>query len=126
MIKEGPAIIRTACATPSRSPTSFDQQSRRSDRSARRTWAAGLQVSFYGRENAYRYFPGEGTYITCRGPWFSPSFDRYLFGLSGVEGSINVIVPKTIAAGTPWVFRADHVSRDAAVDLALLEQGFTS
>ena len=80
--------------------------------------------SFYGRENAYRHFPREGIYITCRGPWFSPSFDRYSFNLSGVEGSINVIVPKKVAAGTPWVFRADHVSRDAAVDLALLESGF--
>ena len=55
--------------------------------------------SIYGHENAYRYFPNEGTYITCRGPWFSPSFDRYSFGVTGVEGSINVIVPKTIAAG---------------------------
>ena len=76
--------------------------------------------SFYSRENAYRYFPNEGNYITCRGPWFSPSFDRYSFDLKGVEGAINVIVPKTIAAGKPWVFRADHVDRDAVVDLALL------
>ena len=80
--------------------------------------------SFYGRENAYRYFPNEGIYITCRGPWFSPSFDRYSFGITGVEGSISVIIPKTIAAGKPWVFRADHVNRDSVVDLALLEQGF--
>ena len=78
----------------------------------------------YGRENTYRYFPSERIYITCRGPWFSPSFERYSFGLAGVEGSINVIVPKTIAGGKPWVFRADHVNHDAAVDLALLEQGF--
>jgi hypothetical protein len=80
--------------------------------------------SFYGRENIYRYFPSERTFITCRGPWFSPVFDRYSFGLTGVEGSINVIVPKTTATGKPWVFRADHVNRDAVVDLALLEQGF--
>ncbi len=80
--------------------------------------------AFYGRENIYRFFPKEGIYITCRGPWFSPSFDRYSFGVTGVEGSINVIVPKTIAAGKPWVFRADHVNRDSLVDLALLEQGF--
>jgi pimeloyl-ACP methyl ester carboxylesterase len=80
--------------------------------------------SFYGRENAYRYFPSEGLYITCRGPWFQPSFDRYSFNLSGVEGSINVVVPKTIAPGKPWVLRADHVSREATVDLALLERGF--
>ncbi len=42
--------------------------------------------SFYGRENAYRYFPSEGIYITCRGPWFSPSFDRYSFELTRRRG----------------------------------------
>ena len=68
--------------------------------------------------------PRKGSYITCRGPWFTPSFDRYSFSLRGVEGSINVIVPKTIAPGKPWVFRADYVGRDATVDLALLEKGF--
>ena len=83
-----------------------------------------LRSSFYGRENIYRFFPKEGIYITCRGPWFSPSFDRYSFGVTGVEGSITVIVPKTIAAGKPWVFRANHVNSDSVVDLALLEQGF--
>ena len=80
--------------------------------------------SIYGRQNIYRYAASEGIYITCRGPWFSPSFDRYSFGIAGVEGSIGVIVPKTIAAGKPWVFRADHVSADATIDLALLEHGF--
>jgi pimeloyl-ACP methyl ester carboxylesterase len=80
--------------------------------------------SLYGGQNSYRYAPSEGIYITCRGPWFSPSFDRYSFGMPGVEGSISVIVPKTVAAGTPWVFRADYVSSDAKVDLALLEHGF--
>ncbi len=80
--------------------------------------------SIYSRQNVYRYFASEGIYITCRGPWFSPSFDRYSFGMTGVEGSINVVVPKTIAAGKPWVFRADFVSPDSTVDLALLEQGF--
>ncbi|MFI5457934.1 MAG: hypothetical protein ACHRXM_21045 [Isosphaerales bacterium] len=82
------------------------------------------KTSFYGRENDYRYFPKERIYITCRGPWFRPSFDRYSFDLRGVEGAINVIVPKTIAPGKPWVCRADYVDRDAAVDLALLERGF--
>jgi pimeloyl-ACP methyl ester carboxylesterase len=80
--------------------------------------------SFYSLQGIYRYFPSEKTYVTCRGPWFRPSFDRYTFNLSGVEGSITVIVPKTIAAGAPWVFRADHVGPEATVDLALLEQGF--
>jgi hypothetical protein len=80
--------------------------------------------SFYSRENAYRDFPNEETFITCRGPWFCPSFDRYSFNATGVEGAITIIVPRAIASGKPWVFRADHVDRDATVDLALLERGF--
>ncbi len=80
--------------------------------------------SIYSVEKIYRYFASEKTYVTCRGPWFRPCFDRYMFNLSGVEGSVTVIVPKTIAAGKPWVFRADHVDAEATVDLALLERGF--
>ena len=37
---------------------------------------------------------------------------------------VTAIVPKTLAAGKPWVFRADPVARDSAADLALLGQGF--
>jgi hypothetical protein len=80
--------------------------------------------SFYGLGGVYRWFPAENRYITCRGPWFTDSFDRYSFELAGVEGSINVIVPRTAAPSKPWVFRADYVGRDAAVDLALLAAGF--
>jgi len=82
------------------------------------------RTSFYGTKGFYRDFPKEGTYITCRGPGFTDCFDRYAFELAGVEGTINVIVPKTAAPGTPWVFRADFVRRDASVDLALLGKGF--
>lgn len=35
-----------------------------------------------------------------------------------------VIVPKSPAPGKPWVFRADPIGRDAAVDQALLAKGF--
>ena len=80
--------------------------------------------SFYSIDNSYRDFPKEGTYITCRGPLFSECYDRYSFELAGVEGAITVIVPKTVAPGKPWVFRAEFVSRDATVDLALLAKGF--
>ena len=80
--------------------------------------------SFYGVENVYRYFPSEGTYITCRGPLFTECFDRYEFNIGGMEGSTTVIAPKTAAPGTPWVFRAGFVGRDARVDLALLAKGF--
>ena len=80
--------------------------------------------AYYGVENLYRDYPTEGTYITCRGPWFTESYDRYEFKLDGIKGSIAVIVPSTPAAGKPWVFRADFVGRDAVVDLALLAKGF--
>jgi pimeloyl-ACP methyl ester carboxylesterase len=82
------------------------------------------RTSYYGVESSYRDFPNEGTYITCRGPYFSECYNRYAFALAGVEGTITVIEPKTAAPGKPWVFRADFVSRDATVDLALLAKGF--
>ena len=82
------------------------------------------KTAFYSPESSYCDYPSQGTYITCRGPGFAECYDRYAFDLSGVEGTINVIVPKTVAAGNPWVFRADFVSREAVVDLALLARGF--
>ena len=83
--------------------------------------------SFYGIESDYRDFPGEGTHITCRGPFFADCYDRYAFNLPGVEGTITVIEPKTAAAGKPWVFRSDFVNRDDVVDLAACSRmDFTS
>jgi pimeloyl-ACP methyl ester carboxylesterase len=82
------------------------------------------RTSYYSTENFYRDFPKEGTFITCRGALFSDCYDRYSFELGGVEGAITVIVPKAEAPGKPWVFRAEFVPRDAAVDLALLAKGF--
>ena len=82
---------------------------------------------YYSTENSYIYLPKEDTYATCRGPQFTPCYDRYdktgksAFGVTGVA----VLVPKTEAAGKPWVFRADRIGRDAsAIDLALLAKGF--
>jgi pimeloyl-ACP methyl ester carboxylesterase len=80
--------------------------------------------SYYSIRNIYRDFPKEGTSITCRGPWFAESYDRIGFQLPSVKGAVTVIVPKIAAAGKPWVYRADFVGRDAAVDLALLANGF--
>ena len=45
-------------------------------------------------------------------------------GLDGIRMPVSVIVPKAAAPGKPWVFRGDFVTRDAAVDLALLGKGF--
>jgi hypothetical protein len=82
------------------------------------------KTSFYSVENDYRSFPKEGTYITCRGPFFAECYDRYSFNRNGVEGAITLIVPKKAAPGKPWVYRADLVTRESAVDLALLANGF--
>ncbi len=83
-----------------------------------------IKSSFYGVENSYSHFPKEELYITCRGAWFSPTYDRYEFKPDSITGTVNAIVPKMAAPGRPWVLRADLVSRDAAVDLALLQKGF--
>ncbi|MBI3860260.1 MAG: alpha/beta hydrolase [Planctomycetia bacterium] len=80
--------------------------------------------SFYGVENSYRNFPTEETYITCRGPLFSDSYDRYQFKPDGTTGTVSVIAPQRTAPGKPWLLRADSVTRDAVVDLALLDKGF--
>jgi pimeloyl-ACP methyl ester carboxylesterase len=85
---------------------------------------AATRTSFYGVENSYREVPSEKTYVAFRGPLFSPCYDRYEFRIDGIRMPVAVIVPKTAAPGKPWVFRADFVTRDAAVDLALLEKGF--
>lgn len=82
------------------------------------------RTSFYSIGNSFRDFPKEGTYIACRGPRFTDGYDRYSFNLPDVEGSTDVIIPRTAAAGKPWVYRAGVVGRDAAVDLALLAKGF--
>jgi hypothetical protein len=47
-----------------------------------------------------------------------------VFRIDGVRMPVSVIVPRDAAPGKPWVFRADFVTRDATVDLALLGKGF--
>jgi hypothetical protein len=80
--------------------------------------------SFYGIANSYSKFPKEELYITCRGAWFAGTYDRYEFKPDGATGTANVVVPKVAAAGRPWVLRAEPVSREGVVDLALLKKGF--
>lgn len=82
------------------------------------------RTSYYSIENFYRDYPDEDTYITCRGPLFSPCYDRYEFNVPGTSMPTNVIVPNTPASGMPWVFRAAFVFRDAKVDQGLLAKGF--
>jgi len=80
--------------------------------------------SFYSIEDSYSEFPTEKMYITCRGAWFSETCDQYVFKPDSTSGNVTVIAPKAAALGKPWVLRADLVSRDAVVDLALLREGF--
>jgi pimeloyl-ACP methyl ester carboxylesterase len=85
---------------------------------------AFTRTTFYGVASDYREFPSEKTFAACRGPWFTPSYERFEFRLDGIKMPVSVIAPNNPAPGKPWVFRADFVTRDAAVDLALLGQGF--
>ncbi len=81
---------------------------------------------YYALGNTYAVLEREQTYATCRGPGFTECYDRYdaktdsPWGLGGMA----VIVPKAAAPGKPWVFRADPIGRDAAVDQELLARGF--
>ena len=85
-----------------------------------------VKSSYYSAENSYIYLPKEDTYATCRGPIFSPCYDRYdkpsrSWGNTGMA----VLVPKNPAAGKLWVLRADRIDRTTSeVDLALLARGY--
>jgi len=81
-------------------------------------------TSYYSIENLYRDYPDEDCYITCRGPLFSPCYDRYEFSVKDTPMTTDVIVPNTVAPGMPWVYRAGFVFRDAKVDQELLAKGF--
>ena len=82
------------------------------------------KTSYYSTENFYRNYPEEDTYLTCRGPLFSPCYDRYEFSVRDTPMSITVIAPSVSAPGMPWVYRAGFVFRDAKVDQELLAKGF--
>jgi pimeloyl-ACP methyl ester carboxylesterase len=85
---------------------------------------AHTRTAYYSSASSYRDFPSEKTHATCRGPLFTPCYPRYEFRLAGASGAVTVICPEKAAPGKPWVFRADFVGRDAAVDQALLAKGF--
>jgi pimeloyl-ACP methyl ester carboxylesterase len=82
---------------------------------------------YYSTENSYIYLPKEDTYAACRGPQFTPCYDRYDKASQATfrNTGLAVLVPKTEANGKPWVFRADRIGPDAsALDLALLAKGY--
>jgi len=85
-----------------------------------------VKSSYYSGREFLHLPPKEDTYATCRGPQFSPCYDRYdktnrAWGTTGM----TVLVPKNPAAGKPWVLRADRIDRTTSeVDLALLAKGY--
>jgi len=50
------------------------------------------------------------------------SYDRYDFVYDGRAGI--VVVPKTVAEGKPWIWRARFFGHEPQTDLALLERGY--
>jgi hypothetical protein len=89
--------------------------------------AAFEKTYYYSLANAYNYLKIENTYATCRGPWFTPTYDVYMakgaahYGIKG----LTIIAPNKPAPGNLWVFRADRVlPRDATVEQALLAKGY--
>jgi hypothetical protein len=85
-----------------------------------------IKSYYYSLESTNLYLKEEKTYANCRGPGFTECYDRYdaktesQWGITGVA----VIVPKAVAPGKPWVFRADAIGRDAAIDQGLLARGY--
>ena len=125
MVKEGYAHHPHSLRNP-KPIADFIEQSVQAVRSPAHAFAGDTftRTSYYSIENFYRDYPDEDTYITCRGPLFSPSYDRYEFSVHGTPMTITVIAPNTAAAGMPWVYRAGFVFRDAKVDQELLAKGF--
>ncbi|MDB6037758.1 MAG: hypothetical protein JWM99_1599 [Verrucomicrobiales bacterium] len=85
-----------------------------------------VKSCYYSLESTNLYLKEEKTYANCRGPGFVECYDRYdtktdsQWGLTGLA----VIVPKTVAPGKPWVFRATEIHRDDIIDQGLLDRGF--
>ncbi|HTX37842.1 MAG TPA: hypothetical protein VME43_22590 [Bryobacteraceae bacterium] len=81
---------------------------------------------YYSLQPSFIYLKEEQTYATVRGPGFTPSYDRYdaIRASTFKSGGMAIIVPRNVAPGKPWVFRADPIDREATVDLALLAKGY--
>ncbi|QDU67504.1 GDSL-type esterase/lipase family protein [Engelhardtia mirabilis] len=51
-------------------------------------------------------------------------FDRLEFGLPGDGAGCTLVLPRFVAAGRPWIWRARFFGHEPALDVALLERGF--
>jgi hypothetical protein len=126
MIKEGTGHHPHSLRDPT-PIADFMVQSLKPSAKVRPAYVSGDRVtrtSFYSTESTKRDYPKEKLNITLRGPLFTECYDRYEFGVAGIEGRITTIVPNTEAAGKPWAYRASSVGQDAKGDLTLLTKGF--
>jgi pimeloyl-ACP methyl ester carboxylesterase len=125
MIKEGRGHHPHSLRDP-KPIANFIEQSVKETKAPLPDWVVGRssRSAYYGLVTAYSNYPSEGTFISLRGPLFTPSYTRYQIELPHVEAFTTILVPKTSAPGKPWVFRADWVERDAVVEQALLAKGF--
>ena len=85
-----------------------------------------IKSYYYSLESTNLWLKEEKTWANCRGPGFVECYDRYDETTSGQWGKtgLAIVVPKTVAPGKPWMFRADAITRDAVIDQALLARGF--
>jgi len=61
-----------------------------------------------------------GTFSGTKTQWHS--FDRHDFSLEGV--ACRVVVPRKVAAGHPWIWRARFWGHEPQTEIALLNRGF--
>jgi len=85
-----------------------------------------IKSYYYSLESTNVWLKEEKTWANCRGPGFVECYDRYDETTSSQWGKtgLAIVVPKSVAPGKPWMFRADAITRDAAIDQALLARGF--
>jgi hypothetical protein len=126
MIKDGPAHHPHSLRDPKPIADWIEEHSRPSSDRPDFADETFTKSYYYGLGSSYNYLKEEKTYVTCRGPGFEECYDRYdaktesQWGLAGMA----VVVPKVAGPGKPWVFRADPIGRDSAVDQALLAKGY--
>src|SRR5436190_22806740 len=114
----GPRITRTVCAIPGFIADWIEQHllpgtSKRPDFTGEKF----IKSYYYSLESTNLWLAEEKTYANCRGPGFVECYDRYDEKTSrqwGVTG-LSVIVPRSVALGKPWVFRAAAVTSAASL-----------
>ncbi|HXJ60037.1 MAG TPA: alpha/beta hydrolase [Verrucomicrobiae bacterium] len=128
MIKDGPAHHPHSLRNPRPIADWIEQHLLPASTTNRPAFADDTYIKsyYYSLDRTNVYLQEENTYANCRGPGFTPCYDRYDAKTQSEWGKtgLTIIVPTTNAPGKPWVFRADAIGRDALIDQALLARGF--